>query len=696
MEKESLFVNRELSWMEFNRRVLDEALNDEVPLLERVKFLAIFSSNLDEFFMVRVARLKRRIREGDTQPGPDGLTPSQALHGISEMARRLSTLQHACFLEKLLPRLEDEGVHIVQGEQLAEPQQAFLEDYFNRTVFPVLTPLAIDPGHPFPYLANRGLCLVAALNPTSDSDSVLPDANLSVVHTPAHVIPRFIEIPSDDGAHRFIRLEEVLRMCLPRLYRGYEILSCHTLRVTRDAEYEPTAKIRSDDLLQSIEQGIKERRMGGAVRLQHDEDMPEHILSLFVDELELGQDDLYAGKGFTAFTDLFELYAKLDLPHLKDRPFAPLPVKAFEGGGNIWSTIRHSDVLVQHPYHSFDAVTQFVDEAAEDPNVLAIKMTLYRVSPSSPIVQSLGKAAEAGKEVAVLLELQARFDEEANISWARTLENVGAHVVYGIVGLKTHCKLCLVVRREAGELRRYCHLGTGNYNARTAGIYSDFSLFTGRDSFGEDVNEVFNLLTGYTRQRRLNNLVVAPADLRDAFVDRIRREVAHVEAGRPGRIVAKLNSLVDPRLIEELYAASRAGVSIDLIVRGICCLRPGVQGLSENIRVRSIIDRYLEHARVYHFANGGDPDYFLASADWMPRNLDRRVEVAFPVLEPGLQRTIDEVLSLQLRDNTKAWDILPDGTSQRLARNGKAPVRSQEETYSVLGSPLDANRAVED
>ena len=397
MEKESLFVNRELSWMEFNRRVLDEALNDEVPLLERVKFLAIFSSNLDEFFMVRVARLKRRIRE----------------------------------------------------------------------------------------------------------------------------------------------------------------------------------------------QGIKERRMGGAVRLQHDEDMPEHILSLFVDELELGQDDLYAGKGFTAFTDLFELYAKLDLPHLKDRPFAPLPVKAFEGGGNIWSTIRHSDVLVQHPYHSFDAVTQFVDEAAEDPNVLAIKMTLYRVSPSSPIVQSLGKAAEAGKEVAVLLELQARFDEEANISWARTLENVGAHVVYGIVGLKTHCKLCLVVRREAGELRRYCHLGTGNYNARTASIYSDFSLFTGRDSFGEDVNEVFNLLTGYTRQRRLNNLVVAPADLRD-------------------------------------------------------------------------------------------------------------VEVAFPVLEPGLQRTIDEVLSLQLRDNTKAWNVLPDGTSKRIARNGQAPVRSQEETYSVLGSPLDANRALED
>ncbi len=696
MEKESLFVNRELSWMEFNRRVLDEALNDEVPLLERVKFLAIFSSNLDEFFMVRVARLKRRIREGDAQPGPDGLTPSQALHGISEMARRLSTLQHACFLEKLRPRLEDEGVHIVQGEQLAEPQQAFLEDYFNRTVFPVLTPLAIDPGHPFPYLANRGLCLVAALNPTSDSDSVLPDANLSVVHTPAHVIPRFIEIPSDDGAHRFIRLEEVLRMYLPQLYRGYEILSCHTLRVTRDAEYEPTAKIRSDDLLQSIEQGIKERRMGGAVRLQHDEDMPEHILSLFVDELELGQDDLYAGKGFTAFTDLFELYAKLDLPHLKDRPFAPLPVKAFEGGGNIWSTIRHSDVLVQHPYHSFDAVTQFVDEAAEDPNVLAIKMTLYRVSPSSPIVQSLGKAAEAGKEVAVLLELQARFDEEANISWARTLENVGAHVVYGIVGLKTHCKLCLVVRREAGELRRYCHLGTGNYNARTASIYSDFSLFTGRDSFGEDVNEVFNLLTGYTRQRRLNNLVVAPADLRDAFVDRIRREVAHVEAGHPGRIVAKLNSLVDPRLIDELYAASRAGVSIDLIVRGICCLRPGVQGLSENIRVRSIIDRYLEHARVYHFANGGDPDYLLASADWMQRNLDRRVEVAFPVLEPGLQRTIDEVLSLQLRDNTKAWNVLPDGTSERIARNGQAPVRSQEETYSVLGSPLDANRALED
>jgi polyphosphate kinase len=688
--KESLFVNRELSWMEFNRRVLEEAMNDEVPLLERVKFLAIFSSNLDEFFMVRIARLKRRIREGDLRPDLDGMTPPETVRAISETVRRLSARQHACFLDELLPRLEGEGIHVVrQEEELGSDEQNFLHEFFHRTVFPVVTPLAIDPGHPFPYLANRGLCLVAALKPASRTASALPDATLSVVHTPAQVVPRFIQIPSPPAQYRFMLLEDLLRMYLPELYQGYEILSCHALRVTRDAEFE-TTRIRSDDLLQSIEQGIKQRRMGDAVRLQYDANIPENVLSLFVEDLELTADDLYPGKGFTAFTDLFQLYAQLNLTHLKDRLFTPVAVKQFEGGGSIWSAIRHSDVLVQHPYNSFDAVARFVDDAAKDPNVLAIKMTLYRTSPTSAVVQALRMAAESGKEVAVLLELQARFDEEANISWARTLENVGAHVVYGIVGLKTHCKLCLVVRKEASGIRRYCHLGTGNYNARTAAIYSDFGLFTCRENFGEDLSEVFNLLTGYTRQKRLRNLVAAPTDLRDMFVARIQREAAHARAGKRGRIIAKVNSVVDPRLIEELYAASQAGVEIDIICRGICCLRPQVSGISDKIRVRSIIDRYLEHARVFYFANDGQPEYFLASADWMPRNLDRRVEVAFPVLDPALQKTIDAVLAVQLADNTKAWTILADGTSERVLRNGAAPVRSQEEIYSILRHTSDS------
>lgn len=433
--------------------------------------------------------------------------------------------------------------------------------------------------------------------------------------------------------------------------------------------------------------------MGDAVRLQYDANIPENVLSLFVEDLELGDDDLYPGKGFTAFTDLFQLYAQLNLAHLKDKPFTPVPVKQFEGGGSIWSAIRHSDILVHHPYNSFDSVVRFVDEAAKDPNVLAIKMTLYRVSPTSPILQSLRTAAESGKEVAVLLELQARFDEEANISWARALENVGAHVVYGIVGLKTHCKLCLVVRKEASGIRRYCHLGTGNYNARTAAIYSDFGLFTCRETFGEDVSDVFNLLTGYTRQKRLRNLVAAPTDLRDMFIQKVRREAEHVRAGKPGRIIIKVNSLVDARLIEELYAASQVGVQIDVICRGICCLRPQIAGISDNIRVRSIIDRYLEHARIYYFGNDGSPEYFLASADWMPRNLDRRVEVAFPILDPELQHTLDDVLALQLADNTKSWNILPDGTSERVLRDGAALLRSQEETYTMLRYPLDSYRA---
>jgi polyphosphate kinase len=678
------FVNRELSWLEFNRRVLEEAEDPTVPLLERIKFLAIVSSNLDEFFMVRVAGLKRRIREGDTTAGPDGLTPAETLAAVSERARGLSDEQHRCFLDQLEPLLRAEGIRVLDPKELDGDQERYLDAYFQRTLRPVVTPLAIDPGHPFPHLGNRSLCLVASLLPSAPSP--LPHAALSIVHIPTQVVPRFVELPAPSGQHAFILLEHVIRMYLPRIYHGYEVRSCHAIRVTRDADLrEPVT--RDEDLMTSVEAGLRGRRMGATVRLQYDANLPPDILATLVDELELQPADLYEARGFIAFADLLQLYAAVDAPRLKDRPLPPHPVAAFEAAPDLWSAIRAGDVLVHHPYHTFDTVTRFVHDAAVDPKVLAIKMTLYRVSPSSPIAQALTLAAERGKEVAVLLELQARFDEEANIRWARALEAVGAHVVYGLVGYKTHCKACLVVRQEGDGIRRYCHLATGNYNVRTAGIYGDLGIFTCRETFGEDLTELFNLLTGYARPQRFHHLIVAPTDLRDGLVARIRREAAHARAGRPARIAAKVNSLVDPVLIEELYAASAGGVSIDLIVRGICCLRPGVPGLSERIRAISIVDRFLEHARIFYFENAGAPEYLLASADWMPRNLDRRVEVAFPVLDAALQAEVRAILDVQLADTVKARFLRPDGRSERIAAPPASSLRSQDRLYEMARAP---------
>ena len=675
------FVNRELSWLEFDRRVLEEAEDATVPLLERIKFLAIVSSNLDEFFMVRVAGLKRRVRENDASTGPDGLTAAQTLAAVAERAGRLSDEQHRCFLDQLEPLLAAEGIRLLSPAELTPEQGRYLDAYFHRTVVPVVTPLAIDPGHPFPHLGNRSLCLIASLTPSTPSP--LPQAALSVVHIPTSV-PRFVPLPAPPGEYAFILLENVIRLYLPRIYHGYTINSCHAIRVTRDADL--TAPVgRDEDLLTAVEESLRDRRMGTAVRLQYDVDLPAEILTAIVDALELEAVDLYEARGFIAFADLFQLYAAVDLPRLKDRPLTPQPVAAFETAPDLWSAIRGGDVLVHHPYHAFDAVTRFVHDAAVDPKVLAIKMTLYRVSPASPIAQALRLAAERGKEVAVLVELQARFDEEANIRWARALEAVGAHVVYGLVGYKTHCKACLVVRQESDGIRRYCHLATGNYNVRTAGVYGDLGMFTCRESFGEDLTELFNLLTGYTRPRRFNHLIVAPTDLRDGLVMRIRREADHARAGRPARIIAKVNSLVDATLIEELYRASDAGVQIDLIIRGICCLRPGVPGLSERIRAVSIVDRFLEHARVFFFQNGDASEYLLASADWMPRNLDRRVEIAFPVLDPGLRAQIAAILDVQLGDTVKARLIRPDGTSERISTS--TGLRSQERLWE-LAQPL--------
>ena len=687
------FINRELSWLEFNRRVLEEAFDESVPLLERVKFMAIFSANMDEFFMVRVARLKRRIAQGDLEAGPDGMTPAQTLTAISKRVHELAEEQHRGFLETIQPQLEAEGIHITRPEELNAEQSHFLEDFFRRTLLPVVTPLAIDPGHPFPHLGNRSLCLVAALR--SAGTSRLPQTKLAVVHIPSQVVQRFIALPAPAGKHIFILLEDVVRLYLPRPYHGYEVLSCHAVRVTRDAD-SALALGRTEDLLTSIEESVRDRRMGTAVRLQYDSDLPQGILNMFIDELDLHPEDLYGGEGFTAFTDLFQLYRAVDLPQHKDQPWTPLSVPACEQKPDMWSAIREGDILVHHPYQSFDVVTRFVEEAATDPNVLAIKMTLYRVSPTSPIAQALTRAAEAGKEVAVLVELRARFDEEANISWARALEEVGAHVVYGLVGYKTHCKACLVVRRENGGIRRYCHLATGNYNVNTSGIYGDFGLFTCRESFGDDLTDLFNLLTGYTRPQTFHHLLVAPTSMRDGMIERIRREAEHALEGRPARIIAKINSLVDAAMIEELYTASQAGVEIDLIVRGICCLRPGLPGLSERIRVISIIDRYLEHARIFYFHNDGEAEYFLASADWMPRNLDRRVEVAFPILDPHIQAQLFEILSIQLADTVKARTILPDGRSKRVDPDPLAPVRSQQRLYEFTKAQSDAQTPVEE
>jgi polyphosphate kinase len=679
-------INRELSWLDFNRRVLEEAQDPTLPLLERVKFLSIFSSNLDEFFMVRVADLKQRIWAGDQSAAADGLSPTQTLAAVSERVHQLVQEQHRSFLEDLQPRLVAEGIRIVRPKEVTPEQARVLEAYFHKTLLPVVTPLAIDPGHPFPHLVNRALCLVVSLRPTEPS--VLPSAALAVIHIPAQVVPRFIRLPGEPGEHNFMLLEDVIRLNLSRLYQGYEILSAHAIRVTRDADMEPVGGRTAGDLLKQIEQSLRERRMGDAVRLQYDPDLPKVVLDRLVEELELDAWDLYPGEGFTAFTDLGQIYSAVDLPRLKDRPLIPHPVPAFEGS-DVWSAIREGDILVHHPYQPFDVVTRFVQEAATDPRVLAINMTLYRVSPTSPIAKALTIAAQAGKEVAVLVELRARFDEEANIRWAQALEEVGAHVVYGLIGYKTHCKACLVVRQEADGIRRYCHLATGNYNARTGGIYSDLGLFTCREAFGEDLTEIFNLLTGYTRPVRFNHLLVAPTGLRDALAQKIRREADHARAGRPARIVAKVNSLVDWPIIQELYEASQAGVQVDLIVRGTCCLRPGVPGLSERIRVVSIIDRFLEHARVYWFENGGAAEYYLASADWMPRNLDHRVEIAFPILDPRLQEEVRQILEIQLADSAKAHLLQPDGTSVRVRAPGGAPIRSQERIYELIGSYRD-------
>ncbi|HYR84060.1 MAG TPA: polyphosphate kinase 1 [Terriglobia bacterium] len=667
--------NRELSWIEFNSRVLEEGLDRSLRLLERLKFLSIFSTNLDEFFMVRVAGLQEQLDTNPTSLSPDGLTPATQLKLISERLRPLLKLQTDCLLHEILPGLEALGVRLVEYADVTEDQRQELEKFFAERVFPVLTPLAVDPGHPFPYISNISLNLGILLGPAAGSSDSEP--RFARVKIPPKV-PRLVPV----GDTSFVLLEQLVSAHIESLFPKCAILECQPFRITRDADIE-IEEDEAEDLLKSVEQTLRQRRFGFGVRLEVSSAMSEPMVDILRQSVQMEDQDVYSIDGPLNISDLMALY-KLNLPMAKDKPFEPVtPPPVFREGETIFDVIRHQDVLLHHPYESFMPVVEFFRAAAKDPNVLAIKATLYRVGSDSPIVKALIEAAERGKQVAVLVELKARFDEENNILWARRLEEAGAHVIYGIVGLKTHAKLTLVVREERSGLRRYVHLGTGNYNPLTAKIYTDLCLFTSNPDFGADSSELFNYLTGYSGQTDYRKLIAAPVRLRERLTTLIRREAEHKAAGRPAGILAKFNGLTDTALIEELYAASAAGVPITLIVRGVCCLRPGVPELSENIQVASIVGRFLEHSRVYKFSNGGDEEMYLGSADLMHRNLNRRVEVLFPIEDPQLRNRVrQETLENCLADNTKIRWLQADGTYRRVSANGDSPHNSQEELMS--------------
>ncbi|MCI0661916.1 MAG: polyphosphate kinase 1 [Acidobacteria bacterium] len=656
---ESSYLNRELSWVEFNSRVLDEALDPSQPLLERLKFLSIFSTNLDEFFMVRVSGLQEQLEANPMLLSPDGLSPATQLRQISERLKPLLEVQMRCLLRQVLPSLEKHGVRLIPYGKLSKEQREDLRQYFNDRIFPVLTPLSVDPSHPFPYISNISMNLGTLVEPEIPEEGEEP--RFARVKLPPNV-PRLI--PLNGEGYCFTLLEEVMAAHIESLFPGMRVLECQPFRITRDADIE-IEEDEAADLLKTVEQQLRQRRFGFGVRLEVSSGMSPHMVKLLRNSMELVEQDVYAIDGPLNIPDLMALY-KLDLPELKDQAFTPTTPASLRAGETIFDAIRHQDILLHHPYESFAPVVEFLRQAARDPNVLAIKQTLYRVGKDSPIIEALIEASENGKQVAVLVELKARFDEENNIQWARRLEKAGIHVVYGLIGLKTHLKIALVVRQEKNALRRYVHLSTGNYNPVTSRVYTDIGFFTSDPDFGADASDLFNFLTGYSRQNRYRKLLVAPVSLRKSLTELIRREIIHQQAGRPSGITAKFNGFTDTGMIEELYAASREGVPIDLIVRGICCLRPGVPGMSETIRVASIVGRFLEHSRVYRFNNGGMEQFYLGSADLMNRNLDRRVEVLFPIEDEKLkERLTREVLEPSLSDNVKIRRLQSDGSYLR-------------------------------
>jgi polyphosphate kinase len=658
---EDRYLNRELSWLDFNARVLALAADNSMPLLERAKFLAIFASNLDEFYMVRVAGLKRRDEMGLSVRSADGLTPREQLARIGEQTQRIATRHARVFLDSVRPALAEEGIHIVTWDDLDQRERDQLSTYFNEQVFPVLTPLAVDPAHPFPFVSSLSLNLAVTVRQPEDGGQ-----HFARVKVPNNV-DRFVELEGSgadgegQGVVRYLPLEELIAAFLPVLFPGMEIVEHHAFRITRNADME-VEEDRDEDLLQALERELARRRFGPPVRLEIADDMTESMLELLLRELDVNPGDVIEVPGLLDLSSLWQIYG-LDRPALKDAAFVPDTHPAFadrESPKSIFATLREGDVLVHHPYDSFStSVQRFIEQAAADPNVLAIKQTLYRTSGDSPIVRALIEAAEAGKQAVALVEIKARFDEQANIQWARALERAGVHVVYGLVGLKTHCKTCLVVRREGSTIRRYCHIGTGNYNSKTARLYEDVGLLTAAPDIGADLTDLFNSLTGYSRKVSYRNLLVAPQGIRSGIIERVEREVAaHRERG-DGRIRLKMNALVDEQVIDALYRASQAGVRVEVVVRGICALRPGAEGFSENISVRSILGRFLEHSRIIHFSRINE--FWIGSADMMHRNLDRRVEVLVQVKDPRLTAYLDDLFESALDPSTRCWELGSDG-----------------------------------
>jgi polyphosphate kinase len=656
---EDRFLNRELSWLDFNARVLALAEDPDTPLLERAKFLAIFASNLDEFYMVRVAGLKRRLQAGLPVRGGDQMPLRTQLELIAEKTSELIARHAHCFAEEVQPKLAAEGIQLVGWSDLDADERDRLRTYFREVVFPVLTPLAVDVAHPFPYISSRSLNLAVTVRDPDGGPELF--ARVKVPNN----VPRFVVVENSARVVRFLPLEELISTQLGQLFSGMQVVECHLFRVTRNADFE-VDEDRDEDLLQALERELAQRRFGPPVRLEVASTISEHMLETLVHELDMDSHDVIRVPGLLDLSALWLVYDAVDRLALKDRPFVPATHPRFAEGEvprSVFATLRDGDVLVHHPYHSFStSVQRFIEQAAADPNVLAIKQTLYRTSGDSPIVDALVEAAAAGKQVVVLVEVKARFDEQANIGWARTLERAGCHVVYGLVGLKTHCKTALVVRQEGHQIRRYCHIGTGNYHPKTARLYEDFGMLTADPEIGKDVTDLFNVLTGYSRQTAYRRLLVAPHGVRAGIIGRIEREIEHARLGGRGLVQIKVNSLVDEEVTDALYRASQAGVRVDLIIRGMSMLRPGVPGLSENIRVRSILGRFLEHSRIFRFGNNGSTEFWIGSADLMHRNLDRRVEALVQVTDPVARDELDRVLTLSMSDECEAFDLQPDGT----------------------------------
>ena len=670
----SYYDNRELSWIKFDNRVLSEAKDKSIPLLERLKFVSITSSNLDEFFMVRVASLLDMVHANYKKRDIAGMTAGEQLAAINSATRELVNTQYNTYTRSLVPLMNKEGIYLVDAyEDLTKEQEKFVDRYFMESVYPVLTPMAVDASRPFPLIRNKTLNIAALLSSKQAGDETV----FATVQVPS-VLPRLVQIPSEEGTKSFILLEQIIERNIGILFSNYKVLCAYPYRIMRNADLT-IDEDEASDLLKEIESKLKMRQWGEVIRLEIEDKADKKLLKFLKTELKVAQEDVFHIAGPIDLTFLMKLYGIEGYDHLRYKPYTPQRVPEIEPGSDIFAAIRKGDIFLHHPYETFDPVVDFIRQASVDPDVLAIKQTLYRVSGNSPIISSLAQAAENGKQVTVLVELKARFDEEHNIVWAKKLEQAGCHVIYGLVGLKTHSKIALVVRREEDGIRRYVHLGTGNYNDSTAKLYTDCGIFTCKESIGEDATAVFNMLSGYSEPLSWNELILAPYWLRDKFLHLIAREKKHAQQGREARIVAKMNSLCDPGIIEALYEASAAGVKINLIVRGICCLKVGIPGVSENITVRSIVGNFLEHSRIFYFWNDGNTEVYMGSADWMPRNLDRRVEIIFPVLEEELKEKALHILEVELADNVKARVMQADGTYEKLDKRGKVLVNSQEQ-----------------